>query len=148
MPAWQPLTMQSLGIQRAFLSYDFEFKPFSMLKEGIAEGQGGEIKVFEVVEQMPEFPGGYTAMMSWLNRNIRYPSIAEKNGIQGRVVCTFVVERDGSITDIQVARSVDPSLDKEAIRVLKLMPKWSPGRQNGAPVRVKYTVPLTFSLSG
>lgn len=104
------------------------------------------IKVFDVVEQMPEFPGGAAALMSWLSRNIRYPAIAEENGIQGRVVCTFVVERDGSITDIQVARSVDPSLDKEAIRVLKLMPKWSPGRQNGAPVRVKYTVPVTFRL--
>ena len=108
-----------------------------------------ETKVFDVVEQMPEFPGGAAALMKWLSDNIKYPSIAEENGIQGRVVCTFVVERgDGSVTDIQVARSVDPSLDKEAIRVLKKMPKWIPGKQNGSAVRVKYTVPVTFRLAG
>ncbi len=105
-----------------------------------------ETKVFEVVEQMPEFPGGAAALMKWLSDNIKYPAIAEENGIQGRVVCTFVVERDGSVSDVQVARSIDPSLDKEAVRVLKKMPKWIPGRQNGAPVRVKYTVPVTFKL--
>jgi protein TonB len=107
-----------------------------------------ETKVFDVVEQMPEFPGCAAALMKWLSDNIKYPSIAEENGIQGRVVCTFVVERDGSVTDIQVARSVDPSLDKEAIRVLKKMPKWIPGKQNGSAVRVKYTVPVTFRLAG
>jgi protein TonB len=105
-----------------------------------------ETKVFDVVEQMPEFPGGQAALMKWLSDNIKYPAVAEENGIQGRVVCTFVVERDGSVTDVQVARSIDPSLDKEAIRVLKKMPKWIPGRQNGSAVRVKYTVPVTFKL--
>ena len=105
-----------------------------------------ETKVFDVVEQMPEFPGGPAALMKWLNDNIKYPAVAEENGIQGRVVCTFVVERDGSVTDVQVARSIDPSLDKEAVRVLKKMPKWIPGRQNGSAVRVKYTVPVTFKL--
>jgi len=105
-----------------------------------------ETKVFDVVEQMPEFPGGQGALLKWINDNIRYPSIAEENGIQGRVVCTFVVERDGSVTDVQVARSVDPSLDKEAVRVLKKMPHWIPGKQNGSAVRVKYTVPVTFRL--
>jgi protein TonB len=105
-----------------------------------------ETKVFEVVEQMPEFPGGAAALMKWLSDNIKYPAIAEENGIQGRVICTFVVERDGSVSDVQVARSIDPSLDKEAMRVLKKMPKWIPGRQNGAAVRVKYTVPVTFKL--
>ena len=105
-----------------------------------------ETKVFDVVEQMPEFPGGQAALLKWIGDNIKYPAIAEENGIQGRVVCTFVVERDGSVTDVQVARSIDPSLDKEAIRVLKKMPKWIPGRQNGSPVRVKYTVPVTFRL--
>ena len=105
-----------------------------------------ETKVFDVVEQMPEFPGGPAALMKWLSDNIKYPAVAEENGIQGRVVCTFVVERDGSVTDVQVARSIDPSLDKEAIRVLKKMPKWIPGRQNGSAVRVKYTVPVTFKL--
>ena len=105
-----------------------------------------ETKVFDVVEQMPEFPGGQAALLKWIGDNIQYPTIAEENGIQGRVVCTFVVERDGSVTDVQVARSIDPSLDKEAIRVLKKMPRWNPGKQNGSAVRVKYTVPVTFKL--
>jgi len=105
-----------------------------------------ETKVFEVVEQMPEFPGGQAALLKWISDNIKYPTIAEENGIQGRVVCTFVVERDGSVTDVQVARSIDPSLDKEAVRVLKKMPRWNPGKQNGSAVRVKYTVPVTFKL--
>jgi protein TonB len=105
-----------------------------------------ETKVFDVVEQMPEFPGGQAALLKWISDNIKYPTIAEENGIQGRVVCTFVVERDGSVTDVQVARSIDPSLDKEAVRVLKKMPRWIPGKQNGSAVRVKYTVPVTFKL--
>ena len=105
-----------------------------------------ETKVFDVVEQMPSFPGGQAALMSYLSNNIKYPQIAMENGVQGRVVCTFVVERDGSITDIRVVRGVDPSLDKEAIRVLKSMPHWIPGKQNGSAVRVKYTVPVTFKL--
>ena len=105
-----------------------------------------EEKVFDVVEQMPEFPGGQAALLKWIGDNIKYPAIAEENGIQGRVVCTFVVERDGSVTDVQVARSVDPSLDKEAKRVLTKMPRWIPGKQNGSAVRVKYTVPVTFRL--
>ena len=105
-----------------------------------------ETKIFEVVEQMPQFKGGDAALMEYLQKNIKYPVIAEENGIQGRVVCTFVVERDGSITDIKVVRSVDPSLDKEAVRVIKSMPKWNPGKQNGSAVRVKFTLPVTFRL--
>lgn len=105
-----------------------------------------ETKVFEVVEQMPSFPGGQAALLQYLSNNIKYPQIAMENGVSGRVVCTFVVERDGSITDIRVARGVDPSLDKEAIRVLKSMPHWIPGKQNGSAVRVKFTVPVTFKL--
>ena len=106
-----------------------------------------ETKVFDVVEQMPSFPGGPQALMEYLSKNIKYPVIAEENGVQGRVVVTFVVERDGSITDVKVVKSVDPSLDKEAQRVVKAMPHWIPGKQNGAAVRVKYTVPVTFRLS-
>lgn len=102
--------------------------------------------VLSVVEQMPEFPGGQTELLRWISEHIHYPIYAEKNGIQGRVICTFVVERDGSVTDIQVARSIDPSLDAEAVRVLSQMPSWNPGKQNGSPVRVKYTVPITFKL--
>ncbi|MBQ4393410.1 MAG: energy transducer TonB [Prevotella sp.] len=105
-----------------------------------------ETKVFDVVEQMPSFKGGDAALMEWLSKNIKYPVIAEENSIQGRVVATFVVERDGSITDVKIVKSVDPSLDKEAVRVLKSMPKWIPGKQNGQAVRVKYTVPVTFRL--
>ena len=105
-----------------------------------------ETKVFDVVEQMPSFPGGPSALMQYLSSNIKYPVVAEENGVQGRVVCTFVVERDGSITDVRVIKSVDPSLDKEAVRVVKGMPKWIPGKQNGSAVRVKYTVPVTFRL--
>ena len=105
-----------------------------------------ETKVFDVVEQMPSFPGGDAALMKFLSEHIKYPVVAEENGIQGRVIATFVVERDGSITDVKVIKSVDPSLDKEAIRVLKSMPKWIPGKQNGSAVRVKYTVPVTFRL--
>ena len=105
-----------------------------------------ENKVFDVVEQMPSFPGGTGALMQYLSKNIKYPPVAEEMGIQGRVICTFVVERDGSVSDIRIARSVDPSLDKEAIRVVSGMPKWIPGRQNGQMVRVKYTLPVTFRL--
>lgn len=106
-----------------------------------------ENKVFDVVEQMPSFPGGNGALMSWLNKNIHYPAVAEENGIQGRVVVSFVVERNGSITDVNVVRSVDPSLDREATRVVKSMPNWIPGKQNGSAVRVKYNVPVTFRLA-
>ena len=105
-----------------------------------------ETKIFTVVEQMPSFPGGPSALMQYLSKNIKYPPFAEENGIQGRVVCTFVVERDGSVTDIHIAKGVDSSLDKEAIRVVSAMPKWIPGRQNGQMVRVKYTLPVTFRL--
>jgi len=103
-------------------------------------------KIFEVVEQKPSFPGGDAALMSWLSQNIKYPSIAAEMGAQGRVIVQFVVEKDGSITDVKIAKSVDPSLDKEAARVIKSMPQWIAGRQNGSAVRVRFTVPVTFKL--
>jgi len=103
-------------------------------------------KIFDVVEQQPSFPGGQTALLQWLQQNIHYPPVAEENGIQGRVVVSFVVEPDGSITNVQVVRGVDPSLDKEAVRVTKAMPKWVPGKQNGQAVRVKYNLPVQFRL--
>ena len=118
-------------------------------KEVIAEPEPPKVeetKVFDVVEEMPQFPGGQAALLEYLAKNIKYPVVAEENGIQGRVIVTFVVERDGSITDVKVVKSVDPSLDKEASRVVKSMPKWQPGKQNGSAVRVKYTVPVTFRL--
>ena len=103
--------------------------------------------VFVVVESMPEFPGGQQALFKYLSENVKYPVIAQENGIQGRVICQFVVNKDGSIVDVEVVRSGgDPSLDKEAVRVIKTMPKWKPGKQRGKPVRVKYTVPVNFKL--
>ena len=105
-----------------------------------------ETKIFTVVEQMPMFPGGDAALMGYLRDNIHYPTVAAENGVQGRVVVGFVVERDGSITDVNILRSVDPSLDREAMRVVKSMPRWTPGKQNGSAVRVKYQVPVTFRL--
>lgn len=103
-------------------------------------------QIFTVVEEMPEFPGGMNELLKYLAKSIKYPVIAQENGIQGRVICAFVVNRDGSIVDAQVLRGVDPSLDKEALRVINAMPKWKPGKQRGKPVRVKYTVPVTFRL--
>jgi len=105
-------------------------------------------KPFDVVEQMPQFPGGPAALMEYLSKNVRYPEEAHKNGIQGRVIVTFVVNKDGSITEACVVKSVDSQIDAEALRVVNSMPNWIPGRQNGEPVRVKYTVPITFKLQG
>ncbi len=114
-------------------------------KEVIAEEKVEE-QVFDVVEQMPQFPGGDAALFEYLSKNIKYPAVAEENGVQGRVIVKFVVEKDGSIAKVQVVRSVDPSLDKEAVRVIKSMPRWQPGKQNGKSVSVNYTVPVTFRL--
>ncbi|WP_077153289.1 energy transducer TonB [Bacteroides bouchesdurhonensis] len=113
----------------------------------VVETEPEEQTIFEVVEQMPEFPGGNAALMQYLNKNIKYPVIAQEQGVQGRVIVQFVVNKDGSIVDAQVVRSVDPYLDKEAIRVINTMPKWTPGKQRGKPVRVKFTVPVAFRLT-
>jgi protein TonB len=118
--------------------------PPTTIGTGIVEEEDNV--VFQVVETMPSFPGGDAALFKFLNDNIKYPVIAQENGIQGRVICQFVVNRDGSIVDVEVVRSVDPSLDKEAIRVIKAMPNWAPGKQRGKAVRVKYTLPVNFRL--
>ena len=113
----------------------------------VEEEEPEEQTIFEVVEQMPEFPnGGMAGLMQFLSKNIKYPTIAQENGTQGRVTVQFVVNKDGSIVDATVLRGVDPYLDKEAIRVINSMPKWKPGMQRGKPVRVKYTVPVMFRL--
>ena len=109
-----------------------------------AEESDGEADIFQVVEDMPQFPGG--SVQKWISKNVKYPMIALENNIQGKVFVQFVIEKDGSVSDVKVARSVDPSLDKEAIRVVKAMPKWKPGKQRGKPVRVSYTVPINFQL--
>lgn len=106
--------------------------------------QADDQRIFDVAEQQPSFPQGEPRV--WIGNNIHYPPVAEENGIQGTVVCQFVVETDGSISNVTVVRSADPSLDKEAVRVIKSMPKWNPGRTNGRAVRVRYTIPVKFNL--
>lgn len=103
-------------------------------------------KVFDIVEQMPSFPNGMGALMKWIKDNMKYPVIAAENGVQGRAIVRFIVEKDGSLTDVCIAKSADPSLDKEAIRLVESMPKWIPGKSNGSNVRCKYTIPITFKL--
>ena len=119
-------------------------------KEVIAEPEPPkheeENKVFDIVEQQPLFPGGPAALMKYLSEHTKYPVVAQENGVQGRVTVQFVVEKDGSISDVHVLRGVDPSLDKEAVRVVKSMPRWTPGKQNGINVRVNYRVPVLFRL--
>lgn len=105
-----------------------------------------EEKVFDVVEEMPLFPGGPSALFDYLSKNIQYPKEAEAKGIVGRAIVVFVVEKDGSITNAKVVNNVEPSLGKEALRVILAMPNWIPGKQNGKLVRVKYTVPVNFKL--
>ncbi|GET30678.1 energy transducer TonB [Prolixibacter sp. SD074] len=105
-----------------------------------------EQPVFFIVEDMPEFPGGDLALRKYIANAIKYPVIAQENGIQGKVYVNFVVNTDGSVTDAKIARGVDPSLDKEALRVINSLPKWKPGKQRGKPVRVSFTVPINFVL--
>ncbi|MBP3727286.1 MAG: energy transducer TonB [Bacteroidaceae bacterium] len=104
-------------------------------------------KVFDAVEQMPSFPGGQGALLSFLSSNVKYPAVAEQNNIQGKAIVGFIVEPNGSVTGVHIMRSAgDPSLDTEAMRVVGSMPRWNPGKQNGQAVRVKYQVPITFRL--
>ena len=154
-------------IQVSFVGYltqEIKFKGESLkiilqedsqtLQEVVVVGYGGgeeasdEIPVFQVVEEMPEFPGGMGECLKFLGKNIKYPVEAQKAGVQGKVIVQFVVEKDGNIANPKVVRSIDPDLDGEAIRVISIMPKWKPGMQKGQPVRVKYTVPVTFRLDG
>jgi len=105
-----------------------------------------ESQVFFIVEDMPEFPGGEIALRKFIANAIKYPVIAQENGIQGKVYVNFVVDKDGSVINAKIARGVDPSLDKEALRVVNSLPKWKPGMQRGKPVKVSYTVPISFVL--
>ena len=132
----------SQAITDVFFEEEIKYVPVA-----VEEEEPEEQTIFEVVEQMPEFPnGGMAGLMQYLSKNIKYPTIAQENGTQGRVTVQFVVNKDGSIVDAKVLRGVDPYLDKEAVRVIMGMPKWKPGMQRGKPVRVKYTVPVMFRL--
>lgn len=105
-------------------------------------------KVYETVEQLPEFPGGLEALIDFLSSNVHYPENAVKNNIEGRVLVQFIVDKTGQVTDVKVARSVDEELDAEAVRVAKMLPRFEPGRQDGKPVSVWYTLPIVFKLQG
>lgn len=107
---------------------------------------GDEDKIYDKVEAMPSFQGGEVALMLWLNEHVLYPAMAQENGVEGRVIVQFVVGRDGSVSDVKVVRSVDPSLDQEALRVVRAMPRWIPGKQDGKSVNCKFTLPVTFRL--
>lgn len=121
---------------------NIKYKPIA-----VEEDVPVEDEIFEFVEESPMFrDGGMKGLMQYLSKNIKYPSIAQEVGTQGRVTVQFVVNKDGGIVDVQIVRGVDPYLDKEAVRVISGMPKWNPGRQRGVPVRCKYTVPVTFKL--
>ena len=123
-------------------TYEIKHVP-AAIEEEIPE----EEEIFEIVEETPQFPnGGMVGLMQYLGKNIKYPTLAQETGTQGRVTIQFVVNKDGSIVDVKVLRGVDPYLDKEAVRVVSSMPKWKPGKQRGKPVRCKFTVPVTFKL--
>ena len=108
--------------------------------------QTDTVNVYDVVEQMPQFPGGFQKMHEFIKENMQYPKELEETCVQGRVIVAFVVERNGKLSNIKVVKSVDSALDKEALRIVNLMPRWIPGRQNGITVRVKYIIPITFRL--
>ncbi len=107
-----------------------------------------EEEIFTIVQDMPSFPGGDAAMLSYLGKNIKYPTLAKESGIQGTVYVTFVVEKDGSVSNVKVLRGIGGGCDEEAIRVVKSMPRWTPGKQRGKPVKVQYNLPCRFVLQG
>lgn len=118
---------------------------FSQSNQQVKETEG--TKSSQVIEEMPMFPGGEKALVTYLKENLNYPVVPAENGVQGRVIVLFKVETDGSLTDVRIGRSVDPFIDREALRLVKAMPKWIPGKQDGKPVPVKFQLPITFSLN-
>ena len=120
---------------------EVKYTPVEVEEEEVEEEQ-----IFQIVEEPASFPGGIGECMKWLGKNIKYPTISQENGVQGRVIVQFVVNRDGTIVDAKVVRGVDPYLDKEALRVIAGMPKWKPGKQQGKAVRCRFTVPVMFRL--
>lgn len=121
-------------------------KDIADLKQVVTQTPVAEEKVFDMVEQMPTFPGGQAELMKYISTHMKYPVVAQENGVQGRVICQFVVGRDGKVRDVTVLKTLDPYCDKEAVRVILSMPNWIPGKQNGQAVAVKYTVPIVFRL--
>lgn len=152
MPNWTPGRQGGENVRVKFTApviFKLPPPPMPPVQEEVAEVAPlqDDKPVFSVVQVMPQFPGGQEALFAYLENTVKYPVIAYENGIQGRVLCQFVVNKDGSISNVEVAKSGgDPSLDKEAIRVIKMMPNWIPGRQDGENVRVKYSVPVVFKL--
>lgn len=130
------------------ISENTEIETWTPPVQDIVDEEIIEEEIFMVVESQPEFPGGDKARMRYLQENLKYPQLAKESGIQGTVYVTFVVEKDGSVTDIQVARSIGGGCDEEAVRVVKAMPKWKPGQQRGKAVRVRFSLPLKFTLQG
>ncbi len=120
---------------------EVKYTPVEVEEEEVEEEQ-----IFTIVEEAASFPGGIGECMKWLGKNIKYPTISQENGVQGRVIVQFVVNRDGTIVDAKVVRGVDPYLDKEALRVVNMMPKWTPGKQRGKAVRCQFTLPVQFRL--
>ena len=144
----QELTETKVAISIADVKGNDELngKDIAELKEVITKAPEAEEKPYTMVEQMPQFPGGDRELLSFIAKNLHYPTIAQENGIQGKVFVRFVVSATGDVKDVKVMRSLDPYCDKEAIRVIQSLPKWIPGRQNGRNVPVYYTVPITFKL--
>jgi TonB family protein len=152
MPNWTPGKQKGEAVRVRFTL------PVTFRLDGGTESKSAEVKqvakvptqgdeIFNVVEQMPEYPGGMGELMKFLQRNLRYPKEAQEQGKQGRVVVQFVVNKDGSITDAKIVKSVDPQLDAEALRVVNAMPNWTPGKQRGKEVRTYFTIPVTFRLN-
>ncbi|QIA08215.1 energy transducer TonB [Draconibacterium halophilum] len=144
---WKPGKQRGVAVKvRYTLPINFALDGGSSKQKKIARGEGSDA-IFFIVEDMPEFPGGDEALRKYIANAITYPEIAHTKEIEGKVYVSFVVEKDGSIGNAKIERGVDPSLDKEALRVVKSLPKWKPGKQRGEPVRVQYTVPINFALN-
>lgn len=135
-----------IGISAGLSALSGCAKDAELLVSPVQMEQSNEPKIFVEVEQMPMFPGGQKALMDYLAANIHYSDEMEETCAQGRVVVTFMVEKDGSITEPKVVKSVDPAFDEEALRVVGAMPKWRPGKQNGVCVRTRYTIPVSFRI--
>ncbi len=121
-------------------------KSLNMQAESQLVAQNGKEKNTDIDDELPSFPGGDAKLREWIKKNMKYPSYAKNNGIEGQVLVVFIVEKDGSISNAEVSWGVDPSLDQEALRIVNKMPKWKPGTQNGVAMRVKYRLPITFTL--